>query len=91
MLVFKDGTNRASPLDAPTKTFTQLLAFYIDAFGKGKHRHSDHVSLLGRTSKNMQQHVIDQDLTTQPVQADIPSKRHKSITSGAPSRVRLEK
>ena len=39
----------------------------------------------------MQQHVIDQDVTTQPVQADIPSKRHKSITSGAASRVRLEK
>ena len=90
MLVFKDGTNQASPLDAPHKSF-QLLAFYIDAFGKGKHRHSDHVSLLGRTSKIMQQHVIDQDLTTQPVQTDIPSKRHKSITSGAPSRVRLEK
>jgi len=37
----------------------------------------------------MQQHVIDQDFTTQPIQADIPSKRHKSITSVATSRVRL--
>jgi len=38
----------------------------------------------------MQQHVVDQDLTTQPIQADIPSKRHKNITSGATSRVRLK-
>jgi len=37
----------------------------------------------------MQQHVTDQDLTTQPIQADIPSKRHKSI-SGATSRVRFK-
>jgi len=38
----------------------------------------------------MQQHVVDQDLTTQPIQADIPPKRHKNITSGATSPVRLK-
>jgi len=31
----------------------------------------------------MQQHVIDQDLTTQPIEADIHPKRHKRITSVA--------